>query len=156
MAAEANTTTEHPIASREVEMDPKTGQDILKASPKVRNQTLATIALSVIPLFIVYKMWPALEYPPQFVVFVFLFSLLPLFVQLSLWSYRRARLPRPETVLPPHPASLVLPLALLLVLPLWPAGDWIARHVPSLCATVAGERVMTSRPGTGSGKGSFY
>jgi hypothetical protein len=118
--------------------------------------TAATLAPSLIPLFAVYLMWSAVEEVPGVAVFVFLLSLLPLLVQLCWWGCRHNQQGNSGTVLPPHPFGLVLPLGLLLVLPLGPVGEAVARQVPSLCRTVAGEQVMTSRPGRHTQKASFF
>jgi hypothetical protein len=122
----------------------------------VRFHAVATLVPSLFPLFVVYQMWPAMAYGPQVAVFVFLLSLLPLIVQLGWWGFRHTQEGNSGTVLPPHPFGVVLPLGLLLVLPLWPVGASLARHVPSLCQTVAGERVMTSRPAGPTRKASFF
>jgi hypothetical protein len=120
-----------------------------------RLHTFATIAPSLLLLLVVHQMWSVVEVLPHCAVFVFLLSLLPLAVQLCLLGYRQSRQGPSGAVIPPHPFSLVLPLALLLVIPFWPAGEWVATQVPALCTTVAGERVMTGRPESPTRKASF-
>jgi hypothetical protein len=118
--------------------------------------TAATLAPSLIPLFLVYLLWSAVEEVPGVAVFVFLFSLLPLLIQLCWWGLRQTQQGDSGTSPLPHPFGFVLPLGLPLVLPLEPVGEAVARNVPSLCRTVAGEQVMTSRPGSPTQKASFF
>jgi hypothetical protein len=118
-----------------------------EAKSIVWSITVATIVPSFIPLLVVYAMWGALEEVPHIAVVVLLLSLLPLTVQLCRWGYRHAELGPSGNVEPQHPDGIVLPLGLLLVLPLWPLGERVARQIPSLCETIVGENVMTERPG---------
>ena len=108
--------------------------------------TAATTAPSLILLLAVYQLHSVVEELPQAAVFVFLLSLLPLIAQLCLWGYRHSRQDRSGAIMPPHPFGLVLPLALLLIIPLWPVGEWAAKQVPAVCETVVYERVLTRRP----------
>jgi hypothetical protein len=121
----------------------------------VRFHTAATIAPSLILLLAVYQLWSVVEELPQFAVFVFLLSLLPMIAQLCLWGYRQSRQDHSGAIMPPHPFGLVLPLALLLIIPLWPVGEWAARQVPAVCETVVYERVLTTRPESSTRNASF-
>jgi hypothetical protein len=51
---------------------------------------------------------------------------------------------------------MVLPLALLLLVPLWPLAEWVAKQIPALGLIVTGVRVNTERPGKYSPQASFY
>ncbi|QEL14057.1 hypothetical protein PX52LOC_00920 [Limnoglobus roseus] len=108
--------------------------------------TAATIAPSLILWVAIYQLWAAVEELPQFLVFVFVLSLLPLAAQLGLWFCRQIWNGLSVTVTPPHPFGLALPLSLLLLIPMWPAGAWVANQVPDACETVAGEEVRTTLP----------
>jgi hypothetical protein len=108
-------------------------------------QTLAIAAPSIIPLFILYREWTALEYGPWLAIVVFVFSLLPLLVQIAIRGYELAPSPDSSTSRPIHPFGIVLPLSVMVVFPLLPLGEFIAKHVPCLCQTVAGEHILTSR-----------
>jgi hypothetical protein len=117
--------------------------------------TVATIAPSLILLLTVYQLWSVVEELPQFAVFVFLLSLLPIIAQLCLWVYRQSRQDRSGAIMPPHPFGLVLPLALLLIIPLWPVGEWAARQAPAVCEITAYEDVPARRPEPSARNASF-
>lgn len=108
--------------------------------------TAATMTPSLVLLLAVYQAWSVVEEAPHFAVFAWLLSPLPLAGQLCLQVYRQSQRGHLGAVSLPHPFGLVLPLALPLIVPLWPAGEWAARRVPAACETAAGERVPTSRP----------
>ncbi len=105
--------------------------------------TAATVTPSLVLLLAVYQTWSVVEEAPHALVFAWLVSPLPLAAQLGLLVYRQSQRGHLGVVPLPHPFGLVLPLALPLIVPLWPAGEWVAKRVPAACEIVAGERVPT-------------
>jgi hypothetical protein len=106
-------------------------------------QILLTVAPAVAVFFLVGVMWDFVStlaiYGRHILVGIALLSVLPLIIQLV----RRARTSGGRPV---HPAGVMLPLAVLSLPLLWPAGERFAREIPALCEVVAGEEVGTAPP----------
>ncbi|HTU92167.1 MAG TPA: hypothetical protein VMF69_18945 [Gemmataceae bacterium] len=104
-----------------------------------------TILPPVLPMLAIYALWAVVEVAPEFVVFVFLASLLPLLVQFGLWTFHQSAETRTITSRPWHPFGVILPLALLLIVPFLAVAEGAAKQVPCLCEVVAGEKVPTDK-----------
>jgi hypothetical protein len=92
--------------------------------------TIVTFVPAIIALVIVWGSWDAFEIPviylPQLLFVPISLILLPLAVHIYLWNC-------PNSRHIPHPYAIVLPLSFLLIIPLWPLGEMLARRCSALC-----------------------
>jgi len=115
--------------------------------------TLIALLPALAMLALIWGAWGeieaiALHVPPLILIGLALLTLLPLGVQLAIWS-AAARLR------PPHPFTAVLPIALFSVVLLWLPGEQVARRIPALCEVTAYDKVVTDRPDNYGSKAYF-
>lgn len=120
------------------------------------RHTILTVAPSLAVLGLIWALWEGIEafaiytpiYTHQWLVGIALLALLPLGFQLVRWGATRGRKI-------PHPFGVVVPFGLLLVLPLWSAGEKIASWCPALCEVSTSLKVKPKRPGKFGPSASF-
>mgnify|MGYP006877424395 CR=1 FL=1 len=101
---------------------------------------MEVVVPALVPMAVIFLLWPVFEYVPQSASLIVILSAVPFLVQVVRWMLRRGRLnSSPPNAIPNfHPFGLGTPVSLLLVLPLWPLGEWVAQQIPALCDIVAG------------------
>src|SRR5687767_6473666 len=109
------------------------------------NHTLLTATPPLLLLLLAYAGWSEVEgiliYLPCAVPWIVVFSLLPLFFQLTVpGAVQRQKPsepgaaaggPSPQGVRPIHPFGIMLPVGLLLPVLLWTVAEEVAKRLPS-------------------------
>ncbi len=108
------------------------------------EQPFLTVTPAVAFLGLILLGWDVVEtfamYAPTWLLWIPLVCLLPLSIHICRWVWSSGKKV-------PHPFGILLPVGLVIVFPLWFAGERLAREIPGFCSLGTGYEVKPLRPG---------